>query len=511
MANLQPMNRAGKQWQDSPPPEGWEEVSGPPTGAPVKPVSEQEATAARMPSWEDITQSLMPGHPTLAKAAGYVGDVFQGAGTEAASQLGRLTSYVSPKGGAALQPIINRYTPRVDVPGEGLGRVALDTAEFLLPGSGEAKSGEALREATSALPKIVSEGARFLPSIASAGGVSALQGGSFTGGALAGAGFGAAGRAGEAIAPRLMEKAIGVTPRQLRYGATPGEEVLSEPSGATPQRVSAWAAAKARPYSQLLHQMLSDATQNGVTVDLRPARGLLDREIENATARSSKPVLNRLKQLREQLETLPDGTPIQPTVSPIQAADLKRGVSETVGAWEKESEGVPGRVKGVGRRVYREIDKATDASVPGHKEVNDKLASLLTAAKPKGRPQGVFGRGVAGTSAGRVALPALGYFEARERGYSPLQAGALAAGLEGLNSPTVAIGAARALNSPTTAPLLRGLTLGTYHGMTPSLRPDSILPSMSPSFRAPEDPNRMPKPLERGGRRVFPNTRLGDL
>lgn len=159
--------------------------------------------------------------------------------------------------------------------------------EFLAPGGAETKSGEALREATTVLPKIVSEGARLLPSITSAGGINALQGGSFTGGALAGAGFGAAGRAGEAVAPRLMEKAIGVTPRQLRYGAQPGREALSEASGATPQRVSDWASGKARLYSQLLHQMLHDATQNGAMVDLRPARQLLDREIENATARAA--------------------------------------------------------------------------------------------------------------------------------------------------------------------------------------------------------------------------------
>lgn len=37
--------------------------------------------------------------------------------------------------------------------------------------------------------------------------------------------------------------------------------------------------------------------------------------------------------------------------------------------------------------------------------------------------------------------------------------------------------------------------------------PDTILPSMLPQFRAHEDPNRMPKPIERGRR--APDVRLG--
>jgi hypothetical protein len=181
------MNRSGNQWEDTPPPAGWQDAEGPPTGAPVKPLSEQDATAARMPSWMDIASGLMPGHPTLAKAAGYLGDVFQGAGTEAGNQIGRLASYVSPRGGAALQPIINRYIPRVDAPGEGVGRGALDAGEFLIPGGAEEQSARALGEATSVLPRIAQEGARILPSIASAGGVNALQGGSFTGAQVDGA------------------------------------------------------------------------------------------------------------------------------------------------------------------------------------------------------------------------------------------------------------------------------------------------------------------------------------
>jgi hypothetical protein len=306
-----------------------------------------------------------------------------------------------------------------------------------------------------------------------------------------------------------------VTPRQLRYGARPGEEALALP-GATPTRLSAATAAKAKAYTRDLTNMLQDAESRGVTVDLDPARLHLDSEIQDATARSSQPVLNRLKALREQLETLPDGTPIQSAVSPIQARQLKQGVDDTIGAWERDSEGAPKRVKDAAKAARRLIDQETDRAIPGHRELNQKISSLLAAARPKGRPQGLIGAalgtgsGLGGSILRYGAIPGLGYYEARRAGASMPAAIATGLALEGLNSPSTAIGAARALNNPFTFPLLRGISLGGYNGMTPSLRPDTILPSMLPAFRAPADPNRMPKPLERGGRRAFPDAKVGD-
>ena len=278
----------------------------------------------------------------------------------------------------------------------------------------------------------------------SAGGINALQGGSFSGGALAGVGFGAAGRASEAIAPRLMERSLGITPRQLRYGAEPGREVLSEWSGMTPGAVNQWAAGKAHLYSHLLNQMLYDAGNQGARVDLNPARQFLDREIQQATARSSKPVLSKLQQLREQLEVLPDGTPISSAVHPVQARRLKQGLDDTIGAWEKDSEGAPKRVKDAAKAARRRIDQKTDRVIAGHKEVNDKLASLLTAAKPKGKPQGLLSAtlgsgGLGGSILRYSAIPGLGYYEARRAGASMPEAMATGLALEGLNAPATAI------------------------------------------------------------------------
>lgn len=91
MADIQPMNRVGNQWEDSSPPEGWEEVRGPPTNAPLGPSPqpqplEQTATASGLlrayaPDWTAQ-------HPTATSILGTLGDVAQGGGRELISQAG---------------------------------------------------------------------------------------------------------------------------------------------------------------------------------------------------------------------------------------------------------------------------------------------------------------------------------------------------------------------------------------------------------------------------------------
>lgn len=369
----------------------------------------------------------------------------------------RALRYISPSLGnraAAAWPEAANGTPSEamqpqSVPAK-IGKAAEQTAEFFLPGEGEEKLAATLAEKSPMLGKAALPIAKLLTKSASTGAVNAAQGGSFSGGALTGAITHGIGEAGKALAPSLMESALGVTRKMRGFGKTPGEAALNEIEGVRPGTIAENAQEKLR---QLTTELETKAAQSTVPASTAPALAVLDREQAKAVSQNNKAVYDQLQAIRQQLTTeFQSGNPIPTQISAKQALDLKRGIGSLEKSWNPEQRGA---TKGVVRKIYGALDKELDNAVPGADKLNQRISSLITVGNraestERGADftQRALHRAAAHTGAltGAVGGGLLGY---RKGGYEGAGIGAVA-GLalpELIASPTAQTSAARLLSS----------------------------------------------------------------
>lgn len=346
-----------------------------------------------------------------------------------------------------------------------IGNFVGNASQFAIPGGAEegavAKGAELAGDAAKFIRPVARIGATAL----SSGTVNRAQGGGFGAGAAAG-GIGAgAGEVLNAAAPALAEKALGIRGKFDRsFNKEPGKAALEETSGIRPETVARSAGNR---IGELGGQVEDLAAQSPNTVDLAPSRDILQgAQARTAGSRMNAPVTGtQLSDMGRQLTHEHDtGALIPQDVPASRALDLRRGFNQEQLGWD------PGKkdlATSTGREAYHQLTGDFHTAVPGAKEADETMSSLIPVknraqmqALNEGTGAKVLGRFGAHTGAltGATLGGTAGY---HERGIP----GAIAGGLTGLVAPELIASpegqmmAARMMHGATSLPLVRGAIL----------------------------------------------------
>ena len=278
-------------------------------------------------------------HPYLDTAA----DVAKGAGKGALSTLTNIGHLavpdwlVGPERAATAKETERKFmTPEGTAQKIGYG--GEQAAEFLIPGPAEEKAGALAAEHLPQLGKFAAPAARIGAGAVSTGGINALHGGSFKEGAETGALFGAGGEAARAVAPSLMESALGVTKRMRGFGRTPGEAALEETRGFTPGSVGKSAGEGAFSLTQELE---TRAAQSQAPTSTARAQQVVQDEMGKAVRQNSASYHGQLKGILDQLTTdFSTGSPLPAQMPASRILDLKRGIGNLEKSWSPEQQGI---------------------------------------------------------------------------------------------------------------------------------------------------------------------------
>lgn len=361
-----------------------------------------------------------------------------------------LTGLVN-RGIRALGPDIEQYVPPMPpkpqfLEPEGMaqkaGYGAEQAGEFLIPGGAE--------EAIAAKAGRLAPLARIAASGVGAGGVSAAQGGSFGTGALVGGAASGIAQAAKALAPSVAESALGIARRARTYGKTPGRAILEETTGILPSTVEEQALKKSLALTKQLEAATAASTS---PTSVQPALDVIDREMQTAVAENVKPYYDQLQVLRDQLTHDFNGQPLP--ISNRPASDIlnaKRGIGKLISRWNPEEQRA---IDGVKKQVYHALDQQLDNAVPGAKQINQRISSLIPVkeraeitAESAGVPQRVAHRIAAHTGALAGSIGG-GYFGYQRGGLGGAVAGGIAGAVlpELIAAPTTQITAARAMRN----------------------------------------------------------------
>jgi hypothetical protein len=347
-----------------------------------------------------------------------------------------------------------------DNPVQSIGRGGEQAAEFLMPGPGEAKL-------AAKSGKLAAAG-RIGYQALKGGAINGLQGGDPYTGAEAGAAGGIIGEAGRAMAPHLAESALSIRGKEKLYGKTPGRAILDETKGLTPGGVSDSAQGKTDELLGDLRTKAKAAGAGGATANLQPALDHVDSELHAASGQNqnAKEYTGSLNKLKNRMTTEFDtGAAIPPQVPPDRAIDLKRGINKTIKAWRPEEQSA---LTGTTKNVYGMYDRAIDDVVPGAKDLNQRISSLvpvINRGEMAEHAPGILENSLAKfrTPTGALVGSIAGFGEGYRRGGIP---GAVAGAALGsilpsaLASPTSQLLAARGFNAlPKITPALTGAAL----------------------------------------------------
>lgn len=421
--------------------------------------AEDEANRAGIEAGEKATAPLMPGGELGMGAVKGVLNTGRGLG-----HLLTKVPYVGPKIASAWPEAATDEAGEAFKPHGTLQKIGYggeQAAEFLIPGSAEEKAAAKTAEYLPLLGKAAKPLGRIAAGALSTGAINKAQGGDFGTGTLLGAGTGALGEVGRAIAPSLAESALGVTKRMRGFERTPGKAALEEVGGIRPGTVAENARAK---LADLTSQLEAAAAKSTIPTTPAPALVILDREMGKAMQQNSKALYDQLEAVREQLTTdLFTGKRIGGAIPASKLLDLKRGIGELEKGWNPEQSG---SLKGIIRKVYHALDSELDLAVPESKTLNQRISSLIPVAQrgesvERGADltQRVAHRVAAHT--GALAGTGIGGAYGYKEGGLP---GALAGGALGLAapeliaSPTAEMAGARALRSPVPKLLGRAAT-----------------------------------------------------
>lgn len=369
---------------------------------------------------------------------------------------------------------------------QSLGKGAEQVGEFMAPGLGE----EAATAKLAALGPKAAAAARMLYGAATSGAVNKAQGGSFGGGALAGAAGSGLAEGLKAVAPLIAESALGVRAADRAYGRTPGQAILNETSGFNAGKIADQAKSKLGLYTNELEDA---AARSPNMVDLYAPRQAAAEAEATAAARNNPEVIKRTGQLSDQLKydqmlggnksaaanppkvisgfgppappaPVPSAALLPPQVTPSRALALKRGIGDLKGSWNPATSN--SFVDGAVGNVYGTLDRGIDAAVPGSGALNQKMSTLMPVAARAGATdlnasslQRILGRFTRPTGAliGGAAGAGYGYHEGGLRGAALYGTAGLVAP-ELIGSPTSQMIMARGANSVAAPAVVRALT-----------------------------------------------------
>lgn len=175
----------------------------------------------------------------------------------------------------------------------------------------------------------------------------------------------------------LANSALGIRPQDRSFGKTPGEAILNETRGLSPEAVSASARER---LNQLNPQLDAMAAQSKSMTSLKPALSVIDDAIAKAQSQNAAGMVSQLRELRTTLTTnATNGLSLSPTQTAEGILNLKRGFSnEHISNWKPET--MKG-VTGVAGNAYGKLDSEFDAAVPGGAELNRRVSSLIPVAQ----------------------------------------------------------------------------------------------------------------------------------
>lgn len=330
-----------------------------------------------------------------------------------------------------------------------LGGIGEQAGEMALTGGPLKAGAEALATKLPFLGKFAAPAARIGAEALNTGASAAAHGQPVGPSAALGAGGAALGEAGQAIAPTLMQRALGIFGKDMKYGQTPGSALLENTSGLTPGTIAKQASSKA---SDLTGQLESAASSSTAPASTSKALSVIDSAIAKAQTRNSGAAIDKLQELRQQLtHDVTTGQPFPQQMTPDKILQLKRGVGDLVSSWTREQRGP---IQQVVPQVYRALDSELDTAVPQADQLNQNISSLITGSKAANKI--AMGRPTLGMLLRKGSMPgigaALGYKEGGPKG--ALEA---SAGVAALQTPQARIAIARLVNSGLPAVLARGL------------------------------------------------------
>lgn len=324
---------------------------------------------------------------------------------------------------------------------QAIGKGVEQTGEMLLPGAGEEA---ALGKGAGLIPKI-------LYHAGTTGALNKLQGGDFSTGAAGGAGGELLGAGLQKAAPALAETALGVGNKLRGRGRTIGKAILEETSGVRPETIAQQAGKKLGGLTGELERRAS-AFSVANNASTNPAHAVIDNAIAKSP-RNATGYIQKLESLKPLLDFNQGAGPQRRAFTPAEILEMKRGVDKEISSWSPE---IRKGVEGVKHQIYHALDSELDRTVPGSKELNQRISSLIPAkqraeaiTRNAGLTQRVAHRIGAHTGAltGALGGGMMGY----RKGGAEGAVGGAALGLvlpELLSSPSGKMALARGANSP---------------------------------------------------------------
>lgn len=196
--------------------------------------------------------------------------------------------------------------------------------------------------------------------------------------------------AGQKVAPKLANYAMGTPPKALQYGKNPGAAVLDEvPGAATMEGLKKNIGDVLDKKTQDLNKVLTSPQASAMKVNIKPAVDIIDAEIRKAANRNVVGLMDQLYELRQQITSRtmvgPQGFKRIPggySRSPYDVAELKRGVQDSVN-WNSQ-DGFDEPLNNVKRQVQGALDKQVVGAVPESGPLNEAVSSLIEARKAAG-------------------------------------------------------------------------------------------------------------------------------
>jgi hypothetical protein len=312
---------------------------------------------------------------------------------------------------------------------QAVGKGVEQVAEFLVPGGAEEAGAAKLASAIPKLGRAAAPVARLATGALSTGLVNKAQGGSFVGGAAAGAAGGALSEGFRAAAPLIAESANAIRATDRAYGkgrGAIGRTILNETTGVNPGSIAKQAGDKIDLYNGQLESL---AQQPGAgNVSLIPARGVAQGAEATAALRNNPETIKRTGQISDQL-TFPGGRPptpqlpapkvipgfgsaaaspppiasplIPPQIPAYQGLQMKRGIGDLKGSWNPSTQNDLADAT-IGS-VYHALDSELDSAIPGSEGLNQKI-SLLSPVKQRAASTDL-NAGVMQRALGRLTRP----------------------------------------------------------------------------------------------------------
>lgn len=263
------------------------------------------------------------------------------------------------------------------------------------------------------------------------------------------------------MAPKFAEAAMKTQPMDRTFGRndpgrTPGEALLRETKGSDPGAIAQQAQERVTELNKELEQ---NALNSPHKAALGPARLAASDFGDQAVNRGNPSSVRKIQGLQDHLTKQIDPAtgsydsqlPIPNDISPRYLLDLKRGIGERGKSWlARDPAELPDTAVS---RVYHLLDEEGDRTIPGGRELNERMASLLPVAKRAGAVD--LNAGILQKAANRLATPTGALAPAAAGAYFGGPLGA-AAGLvlpEVMTAPRTVLRAARLMDAaPVTAP-----------------------------------------------------------